>query len=132
MLMRALAILGLCIGAAFICAFVFVAMLQLSLPLSDGAYGIPFPRIFSDPFVLWVSISGAIVVGLISFPFAYFTIRKLRLLTTTLFVFGVVLGEIVLVTPFWAWLGLYGSIPVLAGALLVCRFSGWRIFVRTV
>ena len=132
MLMRALAIFGLCIGAAFVCAFVFVAMLQLSLPPSDGAYGIPFPRIFSDPFVRLITITWAVIFGLISFPFVFFTIRKLRLLTTTLFVFGAVLGEIVLVTPFWGWRGLHGSVAALAGALLVCRFSGWRIFARAV
>jgi len=129
---RAMTILALCMGAAFACAFVFVVMLKFSLSPSDEAYGLPWSRWFSDPFVFFGAIEGAVFFGLLSFPFVYFSIRKLRLLTSTLFVFGLVLGEIVLVTPFAGWLGLFGSGPALAGALLICRFSGWRMFARSI
>src|SRR6516164_9422075 len=110
--MRALAILGLCIGAAIVCACVFLGMLSFSLPTSDAAYGVPFAAL-TDPFFL----SGAILVGagigVISFPFVYFTVRRLRLLTTAAFIFGVVVAEIVVMTPFDRFLGLVGSAPAL-------------------
>jgi len=70
----------------------------------------------------------AVFVGLISFPFVYFTIRRLRLLTTAAFIFGVVLAEIVVITPFDRRFGLGGSVPALALALCVVSLSGWRLF----
>jgi hypothetical protein len=128
MLTRALVIFALCLGAAFTCAFVFVAMLGFSLPPSDSAYGLSLSQRLSDPFVSNGAILGGIFFGLVSFPFVYFTLRKLRLSTAASFVFVVVLAEIAIVTPFGGWLGLFRSIPALAGALFVCRYSGWRIF----
>jgi hypothetical protein len=102
-------------------------MLSFSLPTSDAAYGVPFAAL-TDPFFL----SGAILVGagigVISFPFVYFTVRRLRLLTTAAFIFGVVVAEIVVMTPFDRFLGLVGSAPALALALCLVRFSGWRLF----
>jgi hypothetical protein len=57
--MRVLKVLGLCIGAALVCAFVFVAMLHFSLPPSDGAYGLSIAELLSDPFVfLWCNLWG--------------------------------------------------------------------------
>ena len=70
----------------------------------------------------------AVFVGLISFPFVYFTVRRLRLLTTAAFIFGIVLAEVVAITPFDRRLGFAGSLPALALALCIVRFSGWRLF----
>jgi hypothetical protein len=126
--MRALKVLALCLGAAFVCAFVYVATLRYSLPRTDTAYGASLSQVFSDPFVSVVAAFGAILFGLVAFPFAYFTVRNRRLAPAALFIFGMVLAEILLVTPFWGWFGLFGALPSFAVALLVCRFSHWRIF----
>jgi hypothetical protein len=124
-------IFGLCIGAALVCALVFVVMLHFSLPPSDGAYGIPVTQLFTDPFVFFGALYVGTFLGILSFPFAYFAIRNRRLLTSALFVFGVVLTEILLVTPFAGWVGFVGSVPALGAGLLVCRFSGSRWFAQT-
>jgi len=124
--MCVLKVLGLCIGAALVCAFVFVAMLHFSLPPSDGAYGLSIAELLSDPFVFSGAIYGGVVCGVLLFPFAYFSTRNRRLLNSTLLVFGVVLAEILLITPFAGWGGLVGSIPALGFGLLVCQHSGWK------
>jgi hypothetical protein len=129
-LKRALIIFVLSMGAALICAFVFVVMLQFSLPPSDWAYHTPVSRLFSDPFVFFGAIYGGIFFGIISFPFSYLAVRDLRLMAPALFIFGTVLCEILMITPFAGWLGLFGSVPTLVIALLICRFSGWQIFLR--
>lgn len=126
--MRSLKILALCLGAAFVCAFAFLVMLRYSLPPTDEAYGAPLSQLFSDPFVFFGAVLGAVFFGLVSFPFAYLAVRKARLAPAALFVFGAVLGEILFVTPFLRWGGLFGAVPALAVALSVCRFSRWRIF----
>ena len=129
--MRTLKIFGICIGAALVCAFGFVVMLHFSLPPSDEAYGILAFRLFSDPLVFLGAVCGAIIFGAFTFPFAYFAVRDRRLMTSALFVFGVVLAEILLVTPFAGWRGLVGCVPALAVGLVLCRFSGWRWFAQT-
>jgi hypothetical protein len=130
-LLRALTILALCMGAALVCAVVFVVMLQLSLPPSDLAYGAPLWKVLRDPFVFNIAARTALGVGLISFPFVYFATRKLRLVTSALFIFGAVLVEILLVTPFGGLLGFIGSPFALILALITCRFSDWRIFAQS-
>jgi hypothetical protein len=129
--MRGLKIFGVCIGAALVCACVFVVMLHFSLPPSDEAYGIPILQLFSDPFVFIGAVGGGVVFGVFTFPFAYLAVRDRRLLTSFLFVFGVVLTEILLVTPFAGWRGLVGCVPALIMGFVVCRFSGWRWFTQT-
>jgi hypothetical protein len=126
--MRALAILGLCIGAAFMCACVFLFMVWFSLPPSDAAYHSP-PFVFlMDPFFVSGMIVAAVFVGLISFPFVYFAVRRLRLLTAAAFILGIVLAEIVVMTPFDRRVGFVGSLPALALALCIVRLSRWRLF----
>jgi hypothetical protein len=126
--MRALAIFGLCIGAVFVCACFFLCMLWFTLPPDDAAYhGPPFAALI-DPFFLSGAIVLAVLIGAIAFPIVYFTVRRLRLRTTAGFIVGIVLAEIVIVTPFDRRLGLVGTLPALALALCVVRFSGWRLF----
>lgn len=129
--MRGLKVFGLCIGAALICAFAFVVMLHFSLPPSDGAYGIPIAQFLSDPFVFFGAVYGGAFCGVLSFPLAYFATRHRRLLTSVLFVFGGVITEILLVTPFAGWGGLVGSVPALGFGLLVCKYSSWKWFAQT-
>ena len=128
MVIRGLKVFGLCIGAALVCAFAFVAMLRFSLPPSDGAYGLSTTELLSDPFVFFGALYGGAVCGVLSFPFAYLGTLHRRLLTSALFVFAVVITEIMLVTPFAGWGGLVGSIPALGFGLLVCQYSGWKWF----
>ncbi len=126
--MRALKILSLSVAAAFACAAAYIMVIHFSLPSSDEANGMPLWEVFSDPFVLSVAIPWAFFLGFVSFPFAYLALRNLRLVTSASFVFLVMLAEIAIVTPFSPSSALLGSVPTLALALLVCRFSGWRIF----
>jgi len=128
MVIRGLKVFGLCIGAALVCAFAFVAMLRFSLPPSDGAYGLSTTELLSDPFVFFGALYGGAVCGVLSFPFAYLGTLHRRLFTSGLFVFAVVITEIMLVTPFAGWGGLVGSIPALGFGLLVCQYSGWKWF----
>ena len=129
--MRALKVLGLCIGAASVCALVFVVMLRFSLPPSDEAYGMPVTQFLTDPFVFFGAVYGAAFLGALSFPFAYFATRNRRLFTSTFFIFGAVIMEILLVTPFAGWGGLVGSVPALGFGLLVCKYSDWKWFAQT-
>jgi hypothetical protein len=108
---RALTIFVFCIVAAFVCAFAFVLLLQRSLPPSDSAYGLPLSRVFSNPFVSGGAVEGAIVFGVTSVPFMYIALPQRRFLKGAFIVFVVVLSEILLVTPFFGWLGLFGSLP---------------------
>jgi len=100
MVIRGLKVFGLCIGAALVCAFAFVAMLRFSLPPSDGGYGLSTTELLSDPFVFFGALYGGAVCGVLSFPFAYLGTLHRRLFTSGLFVFAVVITEIMLVTPF--------------------------------
>jgi hypothetical protein len=128
--MRALTILGLCITAAFVCASAFLVTLGFNLPPADAAYGRPPFAVLTDPFFMSAAMLVSIVVGLVSFPFVYFTVRDLPLRTTAPFLCGIVLLEIVTVTPFSPRLGLGGSAPSLVLALLIARFSRWPMFGR--
>jgi hypothetical protein len=102
-------------------------MLSFSLPPDDAAYGVPFAAL-TDPFFLSGAILVGSVIGVTSFPFVYFAVRRLRLLTTAAFIFGIVLAEIVVMTPLDRRLGFVGSLPALALALCIARFSRWRLF----
>ena len=126
-LWRPLHILTICFEAAFGCAFVFVAMLELSLPPTDAAYGKGL-AIFVDPFVICGMIFYATIAALIAFPIARFCLKGRRLLTCSLFVVGIVLAEVVVVTPFWGWGGFVGSFPALIGALLFCKLTKSKVF----
>jgi len=128
--MRAFKILGLCLGVAYICATVFVLTLRFTLPASDLAHKTSPLLIVLDPFVLTVMIPVALIFGVVTFPFAYYAIRDLRLRSATAFVAAVVLAEIIIVTPLRPKLGLAGTVPALAVALAVCRFSGWNVFTK--
>src|SRR5690349_4908661 len=103
-------------------------MFWFSLPPQDAAYhAAPF-AFLSDPFVLTGALVMALLIGLGSFPFVYFAVRGFRLRTTAAFIFGSVLAEIVIFTPFDRRFGMAGAVAALALALCLVRFSGWRVF----
>ena len=117
--MRALTILGLCIGAAIVCAYVFLCMVWFSLPPSDAAYH--EVAALTDPFFLSGAILVGGLIGVISFPFVYFTVRRLRLLTTAAFIFGIVLAEIVIMTPLDRRLGMVGLTACACAGISRCQ-----------
>jgi len=84
---RAISIFGLCLGAAFACAFVFRILLQVSLPPTDLDYGpLSVSALRFNEWFLKEAVYGGVLFGCLSFPFVYFSVRNLRLLTTTPFV----------------------------------------------
>ena len=85
-------------------------MLRLGLPPTDGAHGLFLSKFLSEPFTLDFALIGAVFFGCVSFPFAYFALRDLRRVIAGPFVLGAVLLEIVLVTLFWSWAGLFGRV----------------------
>lgn len=94
-------------------------MFKFSLPPTDRAYGLPLSGFLTDPFVFSGAVFGGVFWGLTSFPFAYFTLRKLRLCMAASFVFGAVLAEILIVTPIAGGFVIWGAILVLVSALIV-------------
>src|SRR5262245_36930427 len=103
-LRRPLLILIGCFAAALGCGFVFVVILELSLPPNDAAYGRGL-RIFLDPFVLFGWIDYSIISAFIAFPIAWYCLGGRKLLPCAVFATSIVLVEIVIVTPFKGWLG---------------------------
>ena len=53
--------------------------IYLRLDPSDDAYGIGFPLLFLDPFVLTIALTVAIPIGLIATPILYFFLRHKNL-----------------------------------------------------
>jgi len=113
------------VAGAFLCALVFLVVLQLNwAPTGEDI----LTKVFSNPFVGGVATLFAGAPALVAFPFAYFCLRQRNLVTCSIFVFSVVLLEIAAATKLGDWLGFFGSFPALLVALLICRFSGLRVF----
>ncbi len=129
-LRRPALILAICFAGSFAFAFFFDAVLQRSLPLTDEGYQLRGLALFADPFVLYGSILCATVAALIAFPIALHCLKSRKLLTCSVFVGGIVLAEIMLVTPFWGWPGLFGSFQALIAALLFCKFTKTTMFIE--
>jgi hypothetical protein len=105
---------------AFVTAFIFILVIQLTLPPDDLAYGQPIFTILSDPFVRAVATPVAFVSGLLASPLLFFCLRRLRLTLTLPIVFGSVLAAVVLTTPFSQRLGLFCAYAALAGSCFLC------------
>lgn len=115
---RALTYLGISMGVSLAAAMTFVIVLTLTLPESDAAHG-QMP--FADPLVFPVMIVGVTISGLIGWPFfAVFgwRVSPVMIARTTAVV---VLGFIILVTPFNAKLGWFGSYIVCLLTLAFCH-----------
>ena len=67
---------------------------------------------------LWILLS-----ALIAFPAAALCLHNRNLRIAAPIVFGSVLMEIAVITPFYRELGWWGSYPVLFGALIFCKVS---------
>jgi hypothetical protein len=87
-------------------------------------------QFLTHPFVFFGAVYGGAFLGVLSFPFAYFATRNRRLFPSTLFIFGAVIVEILLVTPFAGRGGLVGSLPALGFGLLVCQYSDCKWFAQ--
>jgi hypothetical protein len=118
---RAILVFTLCICAAFTCALTFAILAVSNLPPGDWAYDYSIARKLSDPFLYNGIIDGGIFFGLISFPFVYFTTRNRQLKSTAPAIFGIVIGEIILITPIARMANLFGAPVALAAALLMCN-----------
>src|SRR5205823_644604 len=81
---RPLLVLLTCAGATFGCAFVFVVVLEFSLPPTDAAHGQGL-AIFLDPFVIFGMIFYASIAALISFPLAWYCLKGRKLLTCSVY-----------------------------------------------
>ena len=111
------------IFTAYLCAAIFVAVMQMSLPANDLAYGRGLGSAFSDPFVLLVAGPVASIVGLAIFPVALICLRDRALFRCGVFVIGTTILFLLVATPLAPWLALVGSPLVAVGGLIVCRFS---------
>jgi hypothetical protein len=109
--------------AAFICALAFAILVSVNLAPADFAYGQSIIQKLSDPFVYNGVILGGMFFGFVSFPFVYFATRTRQLRTTAPAIFGIVFGEIIVVTPLVRMANLFGAPIALAVALVLC-FSG--------
>ncbi len=114
-------ILVISFAGSYLTAFVFVIVMNKSLPPSDLAYGQSVSQTFSDPFVRGMFHEVALISGVITFVAAYFCLRDRNLRVSVPIVFGSVLLWVAAVTPYagvGAWLGSY---VVLFGSLLFCK-----------
>ncbi len=91
---------------AFIFAIAWVIVMTLTLPATDEMHG-QMP--FADPLVFPIMSIGASISAVLTFPFFYFSLRDRPLNTSVWIVVGTVLGEIVIVVPVNAAMGLLGS-----------------------
>lgn len=98
-------------SAAFVCAFTAGYLLQLSLPPSDGAYGIPLSKVYDDQLMLFSTAASALIGGIASLPFMYVAPPQRRFFPGALIVFTAVLAEVVSITPLFGWVGVFGAIP---------------------
>ena len=105
---------------AFVTAFIFILVIQLTLPPDDLAYGQTIFTTFNDPFVRAVATPVACVSGLLASPLLFFCLRRQRLTLTLPIVFGAVLTAVVLTTPFSQRLGLFCAYAALAGSCFLC------------
>ena len=117
---RAVTVFLLCMCAAFVCALAFAILVSVDLSTADFANGESIMQKLSDPFVYNSVILGGTFFGLVSFPFVYFATRVRRLRSTAPAIFGVVFGEIVVVTPLLRMANLFGAPIALAVALILC------------
>jgi hypothetical protein len=106
--------------ASFICALVFAIPVSVNLSPADFAYGNSIIQNISDPFVHNGVILGGMFFGCVSFPFVYFATRTHPLRTTAPTIFGIVFGEIIVVTPLIRMANLFGAPITLAIALVLC------------
>jgi hypothetical protein len=105
---------------AFVTAFTFIAVIQLTLPPTDGMYGQGTFTTLHDPFVRAVAMPVALVSGSLATPLLYFCLRHRRLTVALPIVFGSVLVAVAVTTPLSTLLGLLSGFAALFVSCVVC------------
>lgn len=105
---------------AFITAFTFIAVIQLTLPPNDEAYGQGIFATLRDPFVRAIATPVALVSGALATPLLYFRLRHRRLAVALPIVFGSVLVAVAITTPLDQLLGLFSGFAALVVSCIVC------------
>ncbi len=101
-----LKLLAICFVLSFVFATMWVVVMTWTLPSTDGAYGM---APFGNPLVFPVMSIFASIVAIIVYPFTYVALRDRALPRALTILTAIVIAEILLVTPFNAFLGLLGS-----------------------
>lgn len=132
-LWRAPAVIVLSMLGSYVCALAFIAVVQWSLPPTDGEYGQGLAATLDDPSVRVIAIGWANVSGVLVSVVAFFALRGRNLLACFAIALACVLTEFAVVTPFLGGIGFLGAFFTLVGALIWCRRSKARILqVRSV
>jgi hypothetical protein len=105
---------------AFVTAFTFIAVIQLTLPPTDGAYGQGIFTTLHDPFVRAIAMPVALVSGLVATPLLFFCLRQRRLSVALPIVLGSVLAAVAMATPFSQLLGLLSGFAAFVVSCIVC------------
>ena len=109
--------LGISMALSFISAILFVIVLTLTLPESDLAHG-DMP--FSHPLVFPAMVIWATIFGFSGWPFFYFLGRREDPRVVANITGSVVLGTIIIGTPFHPAFGFPGSCLAGIFALIYC------------
>jgi len=125
----ALKVLSGSIVGALYCAILFVVFLVARMTKNDDVLNLPIVILF-DPFVWTLAVPIAVLSGLAVFPVVYFCVYNRNFDACAMFILGVTLAEIAVVTLFWRHYGWFGAYVALIAASLFCRFSGLRMFER--
>jgi hypothetical protein len=115
---HALELLVISVACAFLFAFTFAIVMHLSLPATDLAYG----GSMLDGEVLSMILVMAPVSGLLIFPGVWLIFRHRKLRCCVPVFLGIVMAEVVIVTPIQPQFGFVGSFAAACLALIVCGF----------
>ena len=107
------------VGAA-VTAFTFIAVIQYTLPTTDGAYGQGVFATLRDPFVRTVAMLIVLTSGTLATPLLYFCLRHRRLTVSLPIVVGSVLFAVIVATPLSHLLGLLSSFVALVVSSIAC------------
>jgi len=107
-------------SGALVTAFTFIAVVQLTLPPTDGAYGQGIFATLHDPFVRTIATLAVLVSGALATPLLYFCLRHRRLTVALPIVFGSVLLAVAVTTPLSQLLGLLSGFATLGVSCMVC------------
>ncbi len=103
---------------AFVFAITWVITMTLSLSPTDLAYG---KGPFEEPLIFPIMSMLASVAALITYPFLYYLLRDRQLPKALSILTGIVMTEIVLITPMEAGLGFLGAFVVYIVGLIAAR-----------
>lgn len=117
---RAIELAFMTFGGALASAVVAVLSMQLQLPPSDGAYGLPFGTVLLIPPVAFVLVAVALLGAFLTYPFALALLWRTRLEKSI----RLVIGAGVLAAAVSGRLSIFAALPVFVAtvvAMFVCR-----------